>query len=224
MRTLVSLALIAASLLCGADTPPPNFIIVLADDQGYGDLGCYGSPYIRTPNIDRMAREGIRFTDFYAQPFCGPSRAALLTGCYPPRNSLMFNHLPRARTGIHSDGEVTLAELLAGPRLRHCTILGKWHLGDAPAVPSDAPRVRLLSRPSLLQRHVAVPSRRCSAPPTTLTVKTAVRKRAEYTPDTRARARFTSLDWFPATCHSSAIDEVIELNPDQSQAHRSLHR
>src|ERR1043166_5663702 len=89
----------------------PNFIIILTDDQGYGDLGCYGSPEIRTPHIDRMAREGVRFTDFYAQPLCGPSRAALMTGCYPVRNSLMFNHLPHARTGIHRD-EKTIAEVL----------------------------------------------------------------------------------------------------------------
>src|SRR5687767_2309132 len=78
---------------------PPNIIIILADDQGYGDLGCQGSPNIRTPHIDRMAREGARLTSFYAQPLCGPSRAALMTGCYPVRSSLMFNHIPRARTG-----------------------------------------------------------------------------------------------------------------------------
>ena len=57
----------------------PNFIVVFVDDQGYQDLGCYGSPLIETPHIDRMASEGIRFTDFYVQPVCGPSRAALRT-------------------------------------------------------------------------------------------------------------------------------------------------
>ncbi len=62
-----------------------NFIIIFADDQGYQDLGCFGSPGIKTPNIDKMAREGMKFTDFYAQPLCGPSRTALLTGCYPMR-------------------------------------------------------------------------------------------------------------------------------------------
>src|SRR5687767_13554918 len=94
------LAQSAAALAAPAQTAvrPPNIVVILADDQGWADLGCYGSPHIRTPNIDRMAREGVRFTDFYAQPMCGPSRAALLTGCYPVRNSLMFNHIPRART------------------------------------------------------------------------------------------------------------------------------
>ena len=96
MRNLIVLLVVT---LASASAAPPNFVIVYTDDQGYGDLGCYGSPYIRTPNIDRMAAEGIRFTDFYAQPFCGPSRAALLTGSYPARNSLMFNHIPASENG-----------------------------------------------------------------------------------------------------------------------------
>ena len=58
----------------------PNFIIIFTDDQGYSDLGCFGSPYIKTPNIDKMAAEGMKFTSFYAQTVCGPSRAALMTG------------------------------------------------------------------------------------------------------------------------------------------------
>ena len=107
----------------------PNFVLIMTDDQGYGDLSSYGAPHIRTPQIDRMAAEGIRFTDFYAQPFCGPSRAALMTGSYPPRNSLMFNHVPRAKTGIHAD-EVTIAEILK--QVGYATAMfGKWHLGDA---------------------------------------------------------------------------------------------
>ena len=108
----------------------PNFIAIFTDDQGYGDLGCFGSPDIHTPNIDRMAAEGMRFTSFYAAPFCGPSRASLMTGCYPPRAGLAFNHSPGAKTGINPD-EITVAELLQGQDYATMHI-GKWHLGDHP--------------------------------------------------------------------------------------------
>ena len=90
LRTNLS-ALLAALCMAGCGSPPsetdqrPNFIIVFADDQGYGDLGCFGATDFKTPRIDQMAREGMRFTDFYAQPVCGPSRTALLTGSYPIR-------------------------------------------------------------------------------------------------------------------------------------------
>ncbi|MGH8247662.1 MAG: sulfatase-like hydrolase/transferase, partial [Gammaproteobacteria bacterium] len=131
MKTLLAvLTAVACRVWAAQPADWPNFIVVLTDDQGYGDVGVYGSPYIRTPTLDRMAAEGVRFTDFYAQPFCGPSRAALMTGCYPARNSLMFNHLPRAKTGIHPN-EITLAELLKQSGYT-TMIIGKWHLGDAP--------------------------------------------------------------------------------------------
>ena len=96
--------------LAGASAKP-NIIIIFTDDQGYGDLGCYGSPNIETPNIDRMAAKGIRFTSFYAAPFCGPSRAQLLTGCYHARVSHSFNPGPGSKNGLHPD-EVTIAEML----------------------------------------------------------------------------------------------------------------
>lgn len=75
-----------ASLLHAATAErPPNFVIIFTDDQGYADLGCFGSPDIRTPCLDAMAQQGMKFTSFYAQPICGPSRAAIMTGCYPLR-------------------------------------------------------------------------------------------------------------------------------------------
>ena len=87
--TAVSAALLLAACAQSVQADdadrPPNLVIVFTDDQGYQDIGCFGSPDIRTPRLDVMAREGMKFTDFYAQPICGPSRAALMTGCYPMR-------------------------------------------------------------------------------------------------------------------------------------------
>lgn len=109
----------------------PNFIIVLTDDQGYQDLGCYGSPDIATPNLDRMAREGVRFTDFYAAaPICSPSRAALLTGCYPPRTGVTKVLFPSEDIGLSPD-YATIAEVLKQQGYATACI-GKWHLGHKP--------------------------------------------------------------------------------------------
>ncbi|WP_372796915.1 sulfatase [Pontiella sp.] len=104
----------------------PNLVIILADDQGYQDLGSFGSPDILTPRIDSMASEGIRFTSFYAQTVCGPSRDALMTGCYPLRTAT-----PDARTVVHcrlAQTEITLAEILK--EVGYTTAaFGKWDLG-----------------------------------------------------------------------------------------------
>lgn len=113
------------------DSEPPNFIIIFTDDQGYQDLGCYGSPLIKTPNIDKMATEGMKFTDFYvAAPVCTPSRAALLTGCYPLRVGLPSVLFPKDNIGLNSD-ETTIAEILKKVGYATCCI-GKWHLGHHP--------------------------------------------------------------------------------------------
>jgi arylsulfatase A-like enzyme len=106
-------------------------IIILADDQGYADVGCFGASNLETPHLDRMAREGIRFTDFYvAQPVCSASRAALLTGCYPNRIGILGALNPSSKFGIPAS-EKTLAELLK-PRGYATAIYGKWHLGHRP--------------------------------------------------------------------------------------------
>src|SRR5258708_492070 len=115
-----------------ADAPrPPNIVIVFTDDQGYGDIGCYGAKGFATPQLDRMAREGIRFTDFYvAQPVCSSSRTALLTGCYPNRLGIVGALGPKDRHGIH-DAEMTLGQL--GKSRDYATaIFGKGPLGPHP--------------------------------------------------------------------------------------------
>jgi arylsulfatase A-like enzyme len=110
---------------------PPNFVVIFTDDQGYQDLGCFGSPDIATPRIDRMAAEGTKFTSFYSvAPVCTPSRAGLLTGCYAQRVSLPDVIGPAAKIGI-SDREVTLAQLLK-TRGYATACVGKWHLGHLP--------------------------------------------------------------------------------------------
>ena len=106
-------------------TDKPNFILIFADDLGYGDLGCYGNKVIRTPNLDRLASEGIRFTNFYAQTVCGPSRTALMTGCYPLRVARQHNRVD-VHPRLHTQ-EVTVAEVLkAAGYSSGC--YGKWDL------------------------------------------------------------------------------------------------
>lgn len=107
----------------------PNVIVIFTDDQGYNDLGCFGSPNIKTPNVDRLAAEGRRYTSFYsACSVCSPSRAALLTGCYPKRVGLHQHVLfPQSKTGLHPD-EVTIADHLKSAGYATACV-GKWHLG-----------------------------------------------------------------------------------------------
>lgn len=109
----------------------PNVIIIFTDDQGYQDVGCYGSPDIETPNLDKMAHEGIKLTNFYAaQAVCSASRAGLLTGCYPNRLGIHGAFMPKSNKGL-SLSETTISEMLK--KIDYKTgIFGKWHLGDHP--------------------------------------------------------------------------------------------
>ena len=110
----------------------PNIILINCDDLGYGDLGCYGSTVNATPNLDRLAAEGMRFTDFYmASPWCSPSRAAMLTGCYPKRIGFDCGVLfPGQAEGLDPN-ETTVARLLKDVGY-DTAIVGKWHCGDQP--------------------------------------------------------------------------------------------
>lgn len=117
---------------------PPNVVFIFVDDQGYYDLGCYGATEVKTPRIDAMAAQGTRFTDYYAAaPICSPSRAGLLTGCYPRRvGNHVWVHRADSQTGIHPD-ELTLAELFKDNGYATACI-GKWHLGFAePLLPRN---------------------------------------------------------------------------------------
>ena len=135
VATILIESLVSSSL---ADAPSkPNLVVILADNLGYGDLGCYGSTLHRTPNLDRMAAEGLRLTSYYsASGVCTPSRAALMTGCYPRRVNMHVSggNTPVLRVmdtkGLHPN-EITIARLLQG--CGYATMcIGKWHLGDQP--------------------------------------------------------------------------------------------
>ena len=106
----------------------PNFVLVFIDDMGYGDACCYGATGYSTPNLDKLASQGIRFTNFYsAQPVCSASRAGLLTGCYPNRIGISGALFPYHTVGINST-ETTIAEMLKEKGYA-TAIFGKWHLG-----------------------------------------------------------------------------------------------
>ena len=129
----ISMLLLWARIASAADAParPPNVVLVFVDDMGYGDLTCYGSKGPATPNLDRMAREGVRFTDFYvAQAVCSASRCALMTGCYNVRMGILGALGPQAKIGLNP-AEFNLARVFKSKGYA-IAIFGKWHLGSLP--------------------------------------------------------------------------------------------
>jgi len=191
----------------------PNFVLIFCDDLGYGDVGVYGSPNIRTPNIDRMAWEGLKFTSFYAQIVCGPSRAALMTGCYPPRVSMAFNELPKFETGINPN-EVTIAELLKTQGYA-TAIFGKWHLGDRPEfLPTRHGFDYYFGIPYSNDMWPFHPRMPLGPHPDPRLV--AARRRAQLTGFPGQGTDFPPGEGFPDPLPLMENEEVIEVNPDQS--------
>lgn len=145
---LVAIFFVSTMLLCCSSVrknnnalnqqPGPNVIFIFVDDQGYYDLGCYGATEVKTPRIDALAEKGIRFTDYYAAaPICSPSRAGLVTGCYPRRTgNEIWVHRPDSKEGI-PPSRTTMAELFQNEGYATACI-GKWHMGfSEPFLPQN---------------------------------------------------------------------------------------
>ena len=140
MRFLATPLLLLSLFILGCgpkvEDRPPNFVIIMTDDQGYADLSCFGGEHVNTPNIDQMAAEGMKLTSFYmAAAVCTPSRAALMTGSYPRRVDMAYGSnfgvlLAGDPKGLNPE-EITLAEVLKEAGYK-TGIFGKWHLGDQP--------------------------------------------------------------------------------------------
>jgi len=118
----------AARGAASAQTARPNVVLILTDDQGYGDLGCHGNTVIRTPNLDRMHAEGLRFTDFHVSPTCSPTRCSLMTGRHEMKSGVTHTILERERMSLKA---TTVAQVLKSAGYT-TGIFGKWHLGDEP--------------------------------------------------------------------------------------------
>ena len=217
LRYLLLAFVLILSAIEGPAAEKPNFIVIFTDDQGWGDLGCYGSPNIETPNLDRLASSGMRFTSFYAAPFCGPSRAQLMTGCYHARVGHSHNQGPGATTGLHPD-EITIAELLkpAGYTTMH---IGKWHLGDAPEfLPTRQGFDHFFGIPfsnDMWPYHPKMPPRENEDE-----LMQAMRKRAEYTGFAGQGTHYAKGGGFPKPLPLMRDEKKIEDNPDQTQLTR----
>lgn len=137
MNTELIIKSTALALLCSSynavakSNPLPNIVIIFIDDEGYGDLGCFGATGFKTPNLDRMASQGMKFTNYYSgSPVCSPSRAALLTGCYPFKVGINKVLFPSDTIGINKE-DATIPEILRQKNYATAAI-GKWHLGCQP--------------------------------------------------------------------------------------------
>jgi arylsulfatase A-like enzyme/dienelactone hydrolase len=138
MRCLIAVALAFVAATAQADQPGagrrPNVLVIITDDQGYGDLSRHGNPVLKTPHLDRLASGGVELTQFYVSPVCAPTRASLMTGRWNYRTRVVDTYLGRA---MMDPAEVTLAEVLGGAGYR-TGLFGKWHLGDNfPMRPQD---------------------------------------------------------------------------------------
>ena len=131
MKYLILLCLFVIALgVAPAAENPPNVVIIFIDDMGYGDIGPYGATKQKTPNLDRMAKEGMKLTSFYAAPVCSVSRAQLLTGCYGVRINVPGVYMPASAAGLNPE-EITIADHLK--KIGYATMcIGKWHVGDQP--------------------------------------------------------------------------------------------
>ncbi|HEY3965995.1 MAG TPA: arylsulfatase, partial [Planctomycetaceae bacterium] len=124
---LAAIALFMSRHTVAADLPArPNIILVMTDDQGYGELACHGNPIIKTPHLDRLHRESVRFTDFHVSPTCSPTRTALLTGRHEFRSGVTHTIQERERMSLKA---TTIAQVLQSAGYS-TGIFGKWHLGD----------------------------------------------------------------------------------------------
>ena len=137
---LLSFCFLFASLGCSSQPTRPNIVLIMVDDMGYSDLGCYGSE-ISTPNIDSLAQQGLRFTQFYNASRCCPTRASLMTGLYPHQagvgDMIRAKYKLESYQGFLNDKSVTIAEVLKGAG--YTTLMyGKWHVGEhKPHWPTD---------------------------------------------------------------------------------------
>ena len=139
LAAVVAAAILSATQTAGAQTAPPNIVLIVTDDVGYGDIGSYGAPDIKTPNLDRLAREGARFTDFYAAPTCSPTRASLISGRYYHRFRIerpLPSAEPAGDQGLRPTGR-SLPALLKGAGYA-TGLIGKWHLGYKPELSPNA--------------------------------------------------------------------------------------